>query len=472
MNPCEGIREDLVAFTFGDLPARRMGEVGLHAGACHVCGAELKEIEGTLALSALWEAPGPADVPVYPPRRTFHWLRVRIPAMAAGLLLAAGVAAFLQGRRTPTPATGPQPPSPEQAVVLELLKEADRSDLADLLLGSCRAEEAVAKAPDLLPGIRAYVSDPSAYLSGRTRSGPPGLRNTALVLLARLAPLQALRELPQLLENPDATGDALRLLRQSGVDTSVLVPALLRAAKARGDYVLVNAATDLVMERGAAYPLRETLGAWQALGSLQTPALAEALETRTRRASTPELVAILRDSRDGAWAWAFSALAGRGDPAFLVLLEPALRDPARREAAAQALDRVPAGPLQARGYDIHAAWWCTSDYDAWALSKTLPMTEALGRRLARMGSSEGRRLLQRLQDPARRDAVLGVALREAPNATAILHLSATFGSPDLVDAVEARRKADPRVGGLARNVIGILEHKSSVPATPLERSAP
>jgi hypothetical protein len=468
MNPCEGIREDLVAFAFGDLSPRRMGEVGLHAGACPTCATELKEIEGTLALSALWEAPEPSPVPIrLPARRASPWLKVQIPAMAAGLLLAAGVAALVRGGKQPQrPMAALQPPA-EQAVVRELLEEADRPDLADILLGSCRAEEAVAQAPVLLPRLRTYVSDPAAYLSGRTRSGSSGLRNTALVLLARLAPLQALRELPQLLQKPDATGDALRLLRQSGIDTSALVPALLRAARTRGDRVLVNEATDLALEAGAAYPLRETLEAWEALGPLQTPALAGALEMRTRRAPSPELLALLRDSRDGApWGWAFSALAERGDPACLALLDSALRNPKRRLAASRTLDRMPAGALRLRGHDLLAAWWFASGADARALPGTPDVAEALGRRLALVGPGDGRRLLARLagsraapsepQAIQRCDAALASALKSGRNTASLLQLAQAFGSAALIPAIEDRVKADPRLRGLASTVIGSL----------------
>lgn len=440
MSACPEFINDLGAFAFGDLPPRRMGEVGLHAGGCPDCRVELEEIRSTLDLASLWEVPAPgkeAGILPFRPSRARRW------AAAAALLLAAG-GAWRMRPQDPVPARLADP------AVAEVLREAGRPDLADRLLASCDADEMAAQSPRILIQIRGFVPDAASYLAGKARGGDPA----ALLLLARAWPREALGIAPAFLKDPGSASAAVRALEACGVETMGLAPALLKAGA-------FEEAARLLRDGKGRLPLRETLDAWEDAGE---PCMAD-LETALGRVPSWELLELTRRSgHDTAWGLAAGVLARRKEVRLPPILAEGWYSPARTRAATEVLSSLSDPRLSARTCDFLAeAWWKGSGTELPALPG---IREALGRKLATSPSRESREALARMGKEA--DGVLERALREAGDPVPMIRLAAQYGTSALIPAIQARAKADARIRGLAASAIAALPPAggSTVPIEP------
>src|SRR5512135_2192936 len=99
---CEELREELVDFADGELPPLREAMIAAHVAKCPVCRRRVEELQRSLAVAqAVWSANerlGQAEARVVSRRSK---LRRRLPRMAAGLAVAAGVLMALTVWRLP-----------------------------------------------------------------------------------------------------------------------------------------------------------------------------------------------------------------------------------------------------------------------------------------------------------------------------------------------------------------------------------
>ncbi len=450
MIPCDASRHDLTSFVFEDLSPRRMGELGLHIGGCPACGEELKEIREVLALADRWEVPASTRrdlvLPSRPPRRPAHSVLSPWRAAAAALLLTAFGAWKLLPRQDPVPPEAVAPkPDPE---ALALLQEADRPDLADMLLASCEASAEETEDPVkvrneeslALLRLRTLVRDPEEYLVRRARSGP--CPHTAFSLLARRAPGRALAEASGL-----PLTEALSALRKAGVDPAPLAPQLLKASRIKGHEDLRTEALALLSDPASSLPLQDALDTWEEDGGQDLlKALAPRLEASPNEAL---LVLTRRSGHDRTWALAAGILARRQQGRIPRLLaEEGWALAARRDSSLGALDAMPKGRCRQEAcLRISRLWLAGKDKEPFPA--TDGMSEALGQLLADLPGREAGRILERLKGvEALRDAVLLTALKEAQDPIPLIRLCSGIESPSLTGALEARAYAEPRLRGV------------------------
>lgn len=454
---CTAIREDLTAFAFGDLAPRRMGEVGMHAGGCAACRAELREIETVLGTASLWEVPEGAlsaapDLPAPGRRRIVlpaPWPRA---AAAAAVVLSAVGLWLLARHRPPAPPQAERPPSAGRFA-------------SPVSLASISPLEAFRNAAQVLASLGIPRGEERTFLSGRVRGGSAAERGAALGLLAARFPSAALSETERMVGQESAYG-AIDLLRSFGIDASRLAPALLRVEGPLDRERALAAAAALL---GGGRDFRGVVEALEMRGARkdgETPALRAldaALDARLEAAGSRDVLRAMRRVRsDTAWERMARSLAARGEPALAAELGAAWRSPKRRVAAGEIAGSLPAEPLRDRALDAIAAAWMRGSGRFEELPAGDGSARALGRCLARMDQDGKRRLMERLveglgdADAAARagrcDGVLAAALGASADPGPVLQLVAVYGSRSLAAPV-ARLRDRPGMRGIVESVL-------------------